>query len=176
MLSPQKRPHNLRFHVLVVDSEPATLGWTCALLLDEGVDVSTARTAAGLVDRVSRIEPDVILMDVLMPGLETNELGRLAARCTGGNPALVVHTKLLKPMLRRVVDLRAVYDFIPKGDDASAFVRSFRDVADRLVSDMPTQVFVPRLVGGVTSGTYAVKKSKPSAAPGSAGKRARAVR
>ena len=72
----QSRPsENLTLHALVVDADPSSLARTCALLLEEGVDVSTARTPVGLVDRVSRIEPDLVLIDVLMPGLETNESG-----------------------------------------------------------------------------------------------------
>lgn len=161
MSSPQKSSQNLTLHVLVVESEPAEMSRTAARLLAEGVDVSTCRTPFGLAERVARIQPDVVLMDVLMGGLDTKELAQLAAACTGGKPALVVHTKMLKAMLRRVVDPRAVYGFIPKGDDDEAFARAFRDIGDRIVSDMPTAVFIPRLVG-VMSGTYAVS---PTAAP-----------
>jgi len=166
MQSERKRAQDLTLHVLVIEPEPAALARTTALLLDEGVDVSTMRTPVGLVDRVSRLEPDVILMDVLIPGLDANELGRLAARCLGGKPALVVHTKMLKPMLRRVLDVRAVYGLIPKTDKELDFVRSFRELSDRLVSEMPTQVFVPRLVGAAMSGTYAVKPMAEAVAAG----------
>jgi CheY-like chemotaxis protein len=140
----------------VVEPEPSALARTCAQLLAEGADVSTARTAAGLVRHVSRIEPDVILMDVLMPGLDTNELARLAARCLGAKPALIVHTKMLKPMLKRLIDVRAVFGVIPKTGDDAAFLRAFLELTDRLVSEMPTQIFVPRLVGSATSGTFAI--------------------
>jgi CheY-like chemotaxis protein len=173
MQSERKTSQDLTLHVLVVETERAELARTCARLLAEGVDVSTTRTALGLADRVSRIEPDVVLMDVLMPGLDTNELARLAARCVGGKPALVVHTKMLKSMLKRVVDVRAVYGLIPKTDDEAAFARPFRDVVDRLVSEMPTQTFVPRLLGIATSGTYAMG---PSAAPAIGATRARPAR
>jgi CheY-like chemotaxis protein len=149
-------------HVLVVEHESAALERTCAQLLAEGVDVSTTRTAAGLVQRVSRFEPDMVLMDVIMPGLDTHELARLAARCLGASPALVVHTKVMKPMLKRVVDVRSIFGFIPKTDDETAFARSFRDIADRFVSEMPTQIFVPRLVGSALSGTFAVKPAGAS--------------
>jgi len=162
MQSQRKSSQDLTLHVLVIEHERAELARTCARLLGEGVDVSTTRTAVGLVDRVSRIEPDVILMDALMPGLDMNELARLAARCIGGKPALVLHTKMLKSMLKRVINVRAVYGFIPKTDDEAAFTRPFREVLDRLVSEMPTQTFVPRLVGIATSGTYAMG---PSATP-----------
>jgi CheY-like chemotaxis protein len=149
--------------VLVVEPEPSALGRTCAQLLAEGVDVSTARTTAGLVRLVSQLEPDVILMDVLMPGLDTNELARLAARCLGAKPALIVHTKMLKPMLKRLIDVRAVFGVIPKTGDDAAFLRSFVELTDRLVSELPTQIFVPRLVGTATSGTFAITPT-PNAA------------
>ncbi len=146
----------MTLRVLVVEPDPAALSRTCAQLLAEGVDVSTARTAAGLVRHVSRSEPDVILMDVLMPGLDTNELARLAARCLGAKPALIVHTKMLKPMLKRLIDVRAVFGVIPKTGDDAAFLSAFVELTDRLVSEMPTQIFVPRLVGTATSGTFAI--------------------
>jgi len=161
MTSTRKSPQDLSLHVLVVEGEPAELSRTSARLLAQGVDVSTARTPFGLAERVARIQPDVVLMDVLMRGLDTKELAQLAALCTGGKPALVVHTKMLKSMLRRVIDPRAVYGFIPKSDDDEAFVRAFRDVGDRIVSEMPTATFIPRLAG-VMSGTFAVA---PSATP-----------
>ena len=161
MSSTRKSTQDLTLHVLVVESEPAEVSRTAARLLNEGVDVSTCRTPFGLAERVARIQPDVVLMDVLMRGLDAKELAQLAATCTGGKPALVVHTKMLKAMIRRVVDPRAVYGFIPKSDDDAAFVRAFRDIGDRIVSDMPTAVFIPRLVG-VMSGTYAMN---PTAAP-----------
>jgi DNA-binding NarL/FixJ family response regulator len=115
------------------------------------------------MDRVARLQPDVILMDVLMPGLEASELARLAARCMSASPALVVHTRLLKPMVRRVVNARAVYGLIPKSGIDVDFVRGFREVTDRLVSEMPTQVFVPRVSVGGMSGTYALKPTGASA-------------
>lgn len=156
MPTPRKPAQDVTLRVLVVEPEPTALARTCAQLLGEGVDVSTARTPAGLVRQVSRIEPDVVLMDVLMPGLDTNELARLAARCLGAKPALVVHTKMLKPMLKRLLDVRAVFGVIPKTGDDAAFLRAFLELTDRLVSEMPTQIFVPRLVGTASSGTFAI--------------------
>jgi CheY-like chemotaxis protein len=146
-------------HVLLVEHDPDILNRRATRLLAEGYDLSTARVATNLADRVARIQPDLVVMDVLMPGLDTEDLGRLAARCRGGSePVLIVHTKLLRPMLKRVIDVRAVYGLIPKGDaaDDALFMRMFEDLADRLSSEMPTQVIQPRTVGIASSGTYAV--------------------
>ena len=146
-----------QLHVLLVEHEPDVLNRNSALLLADGYDISTARVADGLSERVTRIQPHLVLMDVLMPGLDTRELAKLAARCRGGSePVLVVHSKLLRPMLKRVIDVRAVFGSIPKSDNDAEFLRQFREVADRLTSEMPTQVFVPRPLSVASSGTYAV--------------------
>ncbi len=164
MQSDRKVQQDRTLHVLLVEHEPDLLNRTAELFLSEGCDLSTARSAVGLCDRVARVQPDVVLMDVLMPGLDTRELARLARHCRGGaEPVLVVHTKVLKPMLRRILDKREVFGFIPKTDDASDFLRHFREVSDRLASEMPTQVFVPRALGVVMSGTYAVTPTTPVA-------------
>jgi CheY-like chemotaxis protein len=154
LMQPQRQN---QLHVLLVEHEPDVLNRNSALLLADGYDISTARVADGLSERVTRIQPHLVLMDVLMPGLDTRELAKLAARCRGGSePVLVVHSKLLRPMLKRVIDVRAVFGLIPKSDNDAEFLRQFRDVADRLTSEMPTQVFVPRPLSVASSGTFAV--------------------
>lgn len=142
-------------HVLYVEHEPSVLKRNAALLLEEGYDLTTAREGAGLSERVARIQPDIVLMDVLMPGLETGELAKLAACCRGGpEPVLVVYTKLLRPMLRRVIDVTVVYGLITKPNEGD-FMQKFREIADRLSSEMPTQKLVPRTLVA-SSGTYAM--------------------
>jgi CheY-like chemotaxis protein len=153
------RQEHPALHVLVVEHEPAVLSRICGRLLAERCDVSTARGAAGLVERVARIMPDIVLMDVLLPELDSGELERLVDLCRGGTPGLVVHTKMLRPMLRRVLDVRKMFGFIPKTEDDAEFSRQFRDVAERLASELPTQIYVPRAQGPATSGTYAVDGS-----------------
>jgi CheY-like chemotaxis protein len=157
MHPPSNAQRNRALHVLLVEHELEIMNRRARLILEEGHDLSTARVAEGLADRVERVQPDLVVMDVLMPQLETSELARLAARCRGGaEPVLVVHTKLLRPLLRRFIDVRSVYGLIPKNDDNDdgLFMRLFRDFADRLSSEMPTQTFVPRALAA--SGTYPV--------------------
>jgi CheY-like chemotaxis protein len=159
MQSERNAQRSPALHVLLVEHEPDVLNRRAALILDEGHDISTSRAAAGLAERAARLHPDMIVMDVLMPQLETSELARLAAQCRGGSePVLVVHTKLLRPLLRRFIDVRHVFGHIPKTDenDDALFMRLFRDFADRLNSEMPTQTFVPRPLGLGSSGTFPV--------------------
>jgi DNA-binding response OmpR family regulator len=54
--------------VLVVDDEPMILDIATIVLESEGFLVATARSAAGLSEVVSREAPDVVLLDVGLPG------------------------------------------------------------------------------------------------------------
>ncbi len=54
--------------VLVVDDTPASLGVVCDALRREGVRVLLADSGAAARDVLSRSQPDLILLDVVMPG------------------------------------------------------------------------------------------------------------
>lgn len=54
--------------VLVVDDTPASLGVVCDALRQEGVRVLLADSGAAARDVLSRTTPDLVLLDVMMPG------------------------------------------------------------------------------------------------------------
>jgi CheY-like chemotaxis protein len=169
MQPPRNQRRRRALHVLVVEPDMMALNRVAAMVLGEGHDVSTGRSGAGLGDRVTRLRPDIVLMDVLVPELEAGELARIASRCRGGSePAFVVHTKLLKPMLRRLLDVRDIFGIIPKSEDDAEFIRRFRELTDRFTSEMVTETFVPHVLGVAKSGTYAVTPG-----PSTTGNRAR---
>lgn len=120
-------------HVLVADHDPVGLERTCRRVLAEGCEVSTARKAHGLSERVARLSPDLVLVDVLMPGLHGEELFLLLARCRPPTPpAVVIHTRVMPGLLRTVVDMRDVLGFIRSTVDEREFSEKFRTIARRL--------------------------------------------
>ena len=63
-------------HVLVVDDQPENLDLLTEILEGEGYEVETARDGLEAVSRALKSPPDVILMDVSMPGLDGVEACR----------------------------------------------------------------------------------------------------
>ncbi len=53
--------------VLVVDDDPAILGFVEMALADEGYEVVTATNGKRALETLERNEPDVILLDLTMP-------------------------------------------------------------------------------------------------------------
>jgi CheY-like chemotaxis protein len=54
--------------VLVVDDDPDIIDYFSSFLEDNGYDVGSAQSAAAALSVVEEYKPDVILIDVLMPG------------------------------------------------------------------------------------------------------------
>jgi putative two-component system response regulator len=71
------RPHGAqRRRVLVADDEPAMRVLVRVNLEVEGVEVLEARDGLEALDLVARERPDLVLLDVMMPGLDGWEVAR----------------------------------------------------------------------------------------------------
>lgn len=63
--------------ILVVDDHPASRMTAAALLAVEGYEVLEAENGATALEKVLETKPDVILLDVMMPGMDGFEVCRL---------------------------------------------------------------------------------------------------
>ena len=78
--------------VLVVDDFPDALALYEAVLAEDGHHVRTASSGVDALRRIDEREPELVLLDVSMPGLDGVEvLRRLRAR-RGGGPAVIMLT------------------------------------------------------------------------------------
>jgi len=62
--------------VLVADDEPAIVMAVCDELRFEGFDVESATTGPGTIETVRSFRPDVLLLDLMLPGLNGFEVCR----------------------------------------------------------------------------------------------------
>ena len=62
--------------IFIVDDHPVNLELAKVLLVLEGYDVHTASDAESALLMLSEIHPDLILMDVQLPGMDGLELAR----------------------------------------------------------------------------------------------------
>jgi two-component system, OmpR family, response regulator len=56
--------------LLVVDDEPNIVELLSASLRYAGFEVSSARTGRGAVERIREVRPDLVVLDVMMPGVD----------------------------------------------------------------------------------------------------------
>ena len=57
-------------HILTVEDEPDLIDLIRELLLEDGYEVSAARTGWEALDLIARRRPDLILLDLMLPDLD----------------------------------------------------------------------------------------------------------
>jgi DNA-binding NarL/FixJ family response regulator len=77
-------PHSSENHsiALAVDDNPEALGMVSSALEENGITVMVARSGPIALDLANRVQPDVVLMDAIMPGMDGFETCR---RLKSGN-------------------------------------------------------------------------------------------
>jgi two-component system, sensor histidine kinase and response regulator len=85
--------------IQIVDDSPTQLEALRALLVEAGYAVETARSGEEALARIREVPPDLVLSDVVMPGMGGYELcARIKDECTGIDaPAVVLLTSLQDP-------------------------------------------------------------------------------
>ena len=117
-------------HVLLVESDPVELKRTGTRLLAEGCVVSTCRMPSRLFDVAERLQPDLVLLDPVTPGVDLVLV--LAHARSQKLPPIALHSKVLKYVLGAVLDLNDFAGLIRKTDDDRAFQEAFLAVTDEL--------------------------------------------
>lgn len=85
-------PNTSALRILIVDDDRDTADTLTLLLRQFGHDTLTVFQGRDARDSVSGYAPDVILLDLSMPGVDGFELAEHARRVTAGNTVLVAHT------------------------------------------------------------------------------------
>ncbi len=82
-------------HILVVDDSPTELHVIRGMLEKHGFQVSAAHNGEEGIALAKKLKPDLVLMDVVMPGLNGFQATRQLARdsATAAIPVIMVTTK-----------------------------------------------------------------------------------
>jgi two-component system cell cycle sensor histidine kinase/response regulator CckA len=120
--------------VLVVEDEPSLMALVARLLKDAGYRVMEAGTPDQAIELVATGEPDLLLTDVIMPGMSG---GELAARLCADHPALRVlyMSGYTDDIVMRHGVQQGQIAFVEKPFNRSTLLQSVRDALDREAPD-----------------------------------------
>jgi CheY-like chemotaxis protein len=112
--------------VLVVDDDPISLEVTRTRLNKAGYDVVVREDALGTSTAIAQEEPEIVLLDVGMPGISGEALAKLIT----DNPkrshiSVIFHSARSAPELDALAEKCRVLGAIPKTSDASLFQLQF---------------------------------------------------
>jgi two-component system, chemotaxis family, CheB/CheR fusion protein len=100
MIRPDRMPTRLR--VLIAEDEPATAFTTAALLRMDGHEVFVAGDGPTALEAVEAYDPDVLLLDIGLPGVDGCEVARrVKTRNALKTPLLVAMTGYIEDADRK---------------------------------------------------------------------------
>jgi two-component system OmpR family response regulator len=125
--------------ILVVDDEPSIGDAVATALRYEGFDVREERTGLGAIAAVEELDPDLIVLDWMLPDLEGIEVGR-RLRERGYRTAILFLTA--KDTVENKIDaLRAGGDdYVTKPFSLGEVVARVQAILRRTASDLPGDV------------------------------------
>lgn len=88
---PPPRPHEAGARILVVEDDGETRRLLARLLRDQGYEASVARDGDEMWDMIARASPDLVLLDVMLPGRSGLDLCR-ALRAERADTAVIMVT------------------------------------------------------------------------------------
>ena len=124
--------------IMIVDDDRTTLDILSALLEAQGHSVLERDTAIGTTQAILRETPDVVLLDVRMPGLSGDKLAELISARSTNPPLVVLHSASPKAELEQLAK-RCGASAIEKTSDTKEFLRRFETVVAGIRAKKPTR-------------------------------------
>ena len=125
--------------ILVVDDEPSIVDAVATALRYEGFDVEEATNGRDAIASVARFEPDLIVLDWMLPDIEGIEVGR-RIRDRGFKTAILFLTAK-EAVENKVEALRAGGDdYVTKPFSLAEIVARVQAILRRTSSDLPGDV------------------------------------
>jgi CheY-like chemotaxis protein len=116
--------------VLIVDDEPEVCGVLRDTLLDSGYSVKTAVSGREALGLIPVFQPDVVLLDVAMPGMSGVEILDQVRR-EHPRVAVIMVTANQEEAAARQMLARGAFDYVPKPFDLNVVERVVAAAATR---------------------------------------------
>src|SRR6266571_2409026 len=124
--------------ILVVDDEPSIVDAVATALRYEGYDVEEAASGRAALAAVARAEPDLIILDWMLPDIEGIEVGR-RLRAQGCKSAVLFLTAR-DATENKVEALRAGGDYVTKPFSLAEVVARVQAILRRSAGELPGDV------------------------------------
>ena len=115
-----------KLRIMVVDDDPTTLEVTSALLEQRGYEVLKRESALGTTLAIMRDQPDVVLLDIQMPGLSGDKLVELVSpKKAARAPVILLHSAASRLELDALARRCGAAGAIEKTGDPLEFMMRF---------------------------------------------------
>lgn len=106
---------NLMTKIMVVDDEPDLREMINLMMQKEGFETVTCESGDDLIQKIDGFTPDLITLDVMMPGLTTREiLEKLKEKHSAAKIILLTVVRFSDEEKKHIVQLGNVVDYVSK--------------------------------------------------------------
>jgi len=116
-----------KIKILVVDDEENVLDFLKEVVESQGYGFSSARSGKEAMDKIKEARPDLVLLDVVMPGLDGLEVLRLIREEDKGLPVVMLTAYGTSERIKKAMELN-ISGFIPKGASVKEAVSKIKTV------------------------------------------------
>lgn len=100
---------------MVVDDEPDLRQMIDLMMQKEGYETKTAENGQDFLDHIADFQPDIVTLDVMMPGLTTKEiLEKLKSMQTTPKIILLTVVRFSEEEKQKILEMGNVVDYITK--------------------------------------------------------------
>lgn len=124
--------------VMIVDDDPMILQVSAAVLERRGHRVIKRSSSIGTSVAISREQPDVVLLDVNMPGLSGDRLAKLV-QPGGSAPIVILYSGMFEEELEALARACGAAGVILKDGDQRQMVQKIERLAERKASLAPRE-------------------------------------
>ncbi|HEY6556718.1 MAG TPA: response regulator [Polyangiaceae bacterium] len=129
---------NQPLKIMIVDDDATVLEVTAAVLEQHGYEVRTRESALGTSIAIIREKPDVVLLDVHMPGLSGDRLAELMAPRPGRvSPLVILHSASSRSELEQLAAGCGAADVMEKTANPAAFMKRFESILVKHAGALP---------------------------------------
>ena len=109
--------------ILIVDDEPDLRGMPHLMFHKEGFEIEEAEDGADFLDKVDGFQPDLVVLDIMMPGLTTKEILQKLRR-KKSNPKIILLTvvRYSEEEKRKIFEMGNIVDYIKKPFELDNFM------------------------------------------------------
>ena len=114
--------------VMVVDDEPDLRDMINLMMQKEGYETETAENGEDFLKKIDKFQPDIVTLDVMMPGLTTKEiLDKIKEKKS--NPKIILCTvvRFSDDEKNRLFDMGNVIDYITKPFDFDVVIKTVKE-------------------------------------------------
>ncbi|MFO8057720.1 MAG: response regulator [bacterium] len=116
--------------ILIADDNKLLLAMSREALEQAGFEVTTVDTSIQVYKTVLEEKPDIVLLDIMMPGIDGIEICRnLKKSPVTQNTVIIIHSGKTDMALMDLCFEVGAEAFIIKGDDIEAMVNKVREIA-----------------------------------------------